>query len=1563
MKSNLKRRILAFMLCMVMVLSSTTSVLADDANAGNTDSVGENQNINNEPAAISEEADSTEQTQSEPKETAADIEDDQENPQIQQPEAEVTQPSEPTAETQKPDEQPVVTESTPVQEALELKQDMKDADGNVNCTVTANIPKGTFAGANTSDVTMEVKEVEAKTVEEIKGLIEKDLAEGKVLGGYFLYKISFKVNGETVEPGREIKITFEKKNFKIDDTTKATVFYYNEAYSAAGNETAEIKEIIQKSDKLEELQNAGQSTENIEDFDLTEISLKEDGTADKIQTEGRRSTVYGCYIEEEKPEEAKPEEAAGEENAPAEEEPSVYQMDVDISISDKVLEDGSLTAECSLKNVVRYTWLKSDSENGDYKEVEKVEYQGNLSNISKDGKKLYPTYDNGARKWYKVKVTLDDGTMQTSNPQQVRYYGSLQNGSFEIPQIANGNISDHTQLSNANYKNQGGVWQTTGTHGGQDIEIIRAVNGGNANIKKSYSWNGVMAAVDGKQFAELNCQAAGALYQDVLTYSGQSLNWWLSHRARGSKQNSTPEYDTMYLVIMPTSVAMTAGNNNSELDTQAELKNYLRSKGINIDADYKKVESQKVSTDSEDGVYVYRITSNDQSWNSIKRLSDYTAAASLTRFFFVAGKTASGNNTVGNFLDEVGFSQELPPVNDNEFSIEILKKFKGLDNSGLEKVRNNIKFQINAIDKKTGKELNEEEKTELFGISIINGTDMIVRVDGSLYYSMANRLIRDDSQYQVTITEINADLSEYEMTSNVKTTVMHNGESNVSTEDAVIETLQGKTSVTVEYTNSYDRAETKDINFTKVWDDADNKFNTRPASLDVILKASIVVEENGSTIEKALDEYTQTATLRETNEWKTSWKVPVYYDYNGTKVKINYMVEEGEIDSSYVYKSPSNGVAQPGTGEEYRGSDFSDVRTESEPQPNLRNHMAPLSSLSIVHSNGVAATANSFDSGLGEPAHNKYIEYKEKGLTTDTYEANDVGGSDTYPMPIVQVTTHELSYIKEWKQPANIENPTNDVILHVVYTDGTRNTITLSAANGYKYTEKVPVTKNISSITEEPIEGYTASYQITDGGTNAIITNSYSKVTKSTITVKKVWEGGTTRNPITVTLWQSANDGFATCYDTQILSDANGWEYTWRDLPLNHGSTDGEIVYTYAVREENAPANYSSNITYDFKEDKTVATIKNTYDPNCADEDYYIVNVLQTENITLKKEWNDEDNILNKRPSSLGIKVSDGNPENDLIFYLNGLSSFWEKTVKLLKKTGVTYTAEELLDSASESYELESMDTVVSENGTTFSFVNKLKTTSIVVHKEWNDGNLETRPQSISFTLKHRENEDSLWKIYDTYTMTSENVENDEAWTMLIDNLPATYEYKVEEINVADGYNTKVTNSDNTYTITNTLNWKAIKTSTPIGSKEAVPLSGAEFELRQGTTVIANGVSGTEGVIEWTLLNGSTINLKELDGEYTIHETKAPDGYVLSGDWILTFEKGLLVSATLDGESVAYSSDSTNGVMISLTNDAVYELPHTGGLGIYWYSIGGMLLMIAAALILYKIKCREVLKG
>ena len=192
---------------------------------------------------------------------------------------------------------PTPTE-TPVKsnEAVELKQEFKDSEGKVTSTVKAQIPEGTFA-ADASEITMEVRTPEVEAAEHVKEMMEENLPEHYMLGDYILYDIQFKVNGTVTEPQKPITITFEGEELSVKDVKRANVFWLDPEDPQVDGDKDQLVEITQKSEMIENLQKAGQSTENIDDYDLSEITLKEDGISDKIQMEGRTSTVYGCYVE------------------------------------------------------------------------------------------------------------------------------------------------------------------------------------------------------------------------------------------------------------------------------------------------------------------------------------------------------------------------------------------------------------------------------------------------------------------------------------------------------------------------------------------------------------------------------------------------------------------------------------------------------------------------------------------------------------------------------------------------------------------------------------------------------------------------------------------------------------------------------------------------------------------------------------------------------------------------------------------------------------------------------------------------------------------------------------------------------------------------------------------------------------------------------------------------------------------------------------------------------------------------------------------------------------------
>ena len=1602
----------------------------------------------------------------------------------------------------------------------------------------------------------------------------------------------------------------------------------------------------------------------------------------------------------------------------------VYKILSGVLVMDKIADDGSLEAKYTPENndtqttVTSYEWYKSDSEKGEYTKVEKINYQAGtstVSNISDDGAKLYPAYDGGARKWYKVKVTLSDNTtIVESSPYQVAYYNQLQNGSFEDPTYS----SYSNQISNENYATNNGVWQTTGTNNGRDIEIVRQnVNGGagaydwwtepgNDTSLNRDTYNWANAAYEGSQFAELNCEAAGALYQDVLTIPGTSLNYWLAHRARGTNADST-QCDTMYLVIMPKSAAV--DGNGYELTTQTQLEEKLTKLGCTLNGTYN-TEDKDVLYD-QNGIKVLRVTSTNQRWQYINALNGYTPTSSLTRFFFMSGKTASKDNTVGNFLDQVGFSQELPPVADDEFTLQIKKNFEGLGNADIDEVKRRISFKITASQ--NGVALTDDQINALFGCNTIYGSEMTQQLDGSLQYTIANRKIGVNDIYQVTITEENAGLSGYTLNTSSTTSILTK---NIDTPEVINEStfgLQGKKTATVTFTNTYEADNQKKIHFTKIWDDNNNDYGTRPDSLAVTLHATY--DANGQTNNLDLTDLVKpgvTITLNAASKWKCSWTVPVYYTLgNGNKEKINYTVTEGENTSDYVYEAVTNdGKAISGDGSKYHYKfNGSEITT---PDDTTSAQSAPRKSRVRAASNNdelatVADTNGTTTSDLGEPAHTKYITYnsangdytlhldvtgakgsakgvdvlfvvdtsgsmgsgynnllptvktlltKDGGLVdkifSKTGNVNNVAmvsfsdknstnstswygtsskntfknavnalsasggtnwtyamvkarellddrsnssnekvviflsdgkptysckeytyhgksywdetgdGSNTYnryytdaaeqvtgslasarmysvyltsytktgmekfsnkvsnsslvdgtnlesaltgilnkviptyknvtitdtlseyvdfvettptitvtkknatgttPLaagtdytlnhngktvtvqllngnsledgatytvsfrvkpsdaanayykeyqrypntgdagtgttsadkagfysndnaqtnisyeidgtsdglktasyirPVVQVTTHTLTYTKVWNYPSSIDKPTQDVTLNVSYSDGTTKKITLTKANEYTYNETVPVTQNIVSVTETPVTDYEASYSITDNGTKAVVTNNYNKVTASNITVTKVWEGEGPQPEIKVGLYRSVDGAAAVKCKEVTLNFANNWTYTWENLPQSEGSATNVKNYSYAVREESIPSNYQSSISYDYGNDTITATITNTYDPNCADENYYIANVLQTEKLHIIKTWDDNSNEAGKRPTDLSVNV------NGMNFTLRGDGNRWTQDATILKKKNPTYNATENL--ISPDYEMISSTVTSADDGKNIEFVNQLKTKEITVHKVWNDGNAADRPTSVTIRLDRRIKDEDNWTPYKTYTFTGESVVNGEAWTYVIPRLLTTYKYRVVELNANNeeataenngNYVPSITQSESgdTFTITNTLKWSAVKKSAEEdgNNTNSVVLKGAEFELKnaKGDT-LAIGVSGTDGVIEWTLQEGTTVDLNHLNGTYTIHETKAPAGYMKNDSgWTVTFDNGLLTQ--LNNSPVTGTAEA--GVVITLTNQKVYTLPSTGGSGIYWYMISGMVLMSTAAWILYKNKCKEVL--
>lgn len=352
------------------------------------------------------------------------------------------------------------------------------------------------------------------------------------------------------------------------------------------------------------------------------------------------------------------------------------------------------------KNGFTVTWKKGGTV------VDRLEITNGVYSREENGGWVDVVYTDGANLTYTVTIAKDTQSQKASLT--VNYNDELKNGGFE-DEHRNG-----TDQINADAAPKL-VWKTTAiTDGQHKIEIGNAdenlpmtsvyelqANGNkwkNVELSRTAKAYGCASANTGNQFAELNAEGAGALYQDVLTKPGQQMNWRFYHRARtrrGYKDQSSSVIqsgsDTMAMVIAPLELV-------KDVTTQDQLEALL-ARCPNKNGENPITENKKTYT-----VYVYEATaaikdlSGTRKWNGVNWYAKYSTSSwtesngtytipkgqYLTRFFFAAISTASDDDqtnqtkTMGNLLDDVWFSQNVAPPTSGTGRVTVTKKFYGL---------------------------------------------------------------------------------------------------------------------------------------------------------------------------------------------------------------------------------------------------------------------------------------------------------------------------------------------------------------------------------------------------------------------------------------------------------------------------------------------------------------------------------------------------------------------------------------------------------------------------------------------------------------------------------------------------------------------------------------------------------------------------------------------------------------------------------------------------------------------------------------------------------------------
>lgn len=451
----------------------------------------------------------------------------------------------------------------------------------------------------------------------------------------------------------------------------------------------------------------------------------------------------------------------------------------DVEIADSIKTDGCLRPQinsAALSGQMTFAWYRSGDGGSTWEQVQRLRVTGTSYNIAADGSWINVALDGGADKLYKLEIVQIDGAQLSSpiaaNPYQVPYYSSIQNGDFEEPVISTGAVDpEHFQpfLPNGT---SGMIWKTTADDG--EVEFISVASPEFQAL--SWEWHNCEAAASGNQYVELNANMAGSLYQDVLTVPGSTMHWSLRHRGRGprSTQNDASQRDTLYVVIMSTTLAEQYAVTSQSAVMQV----------INNPAQYP-------------GAQVWEYTDDNIQW--YEHHDNYTVPVDqyLTRYFFVAGPTAydaSGQTsdqaqpyTVGNHLDHVFFSTQLPPPDKGEANLQVEKTVRGLSAEDAKRLMEQLEFTVDG--------------------QTVSGTSMTdFSADGnggfSASYQMRINLGYDESAV-ITVTET-ADSAVYTGYNLAETTVSVDGAAAIAGNQTSITVLEEQTG-TVAFTNTYER--------------------------------------------------------------------------------------------------------------------------------------------------------------------------------------------------------------------------------------------------------------------------------------------------------------------------------------------------------------------------------------------------------------------------------------------------------------------------------------------------------------------------------------------------------------------------------------------------------------------------------------------------------------------------------------------------------------------------------------------------------------------------------------
>lgn len=1378
-------------------------------------------------------------------------------------------------------------------QAATLERVIKNAEGEDVGTLIADIPEGTFlASSSDANIQMDVQaDVGADGVlDRVQQQLEANGETGYTLNNYVMADVTFYVNGEKQIPQQPI--TFHVSGTSID--TENVMAFADDRQ----NTTTLMDADTDENGGLQfTAQTFGAETVVCGIFDVTEAEEEDENTEEKFAAD---PVTTGAKVED---------ETTTQKNDNVQ---AVANVEKTVSITENY---GKLTANYSDTTAdVGYVWYRSVNGATAERQIP-TQYSSttgtNLGkDISSDGKELYIALNGGALGYNgnkSVTYTVEaysksdlneyglpnDGApvLATSSVYNVTGYYEVQNGSFETPSVTKYHQNTNNwQFSNENYKTLDGVWQTTGTHAavdsrwsdpeGADIEIVTTLG---PSLKRQddgdrYNWHGDEIAADGNQFAELNCAAAGALYQDVLTTPGEVLNYQVAHRARGSngRDNSPEEKDTMYVVAMSSNLAKNITTQGQVLDVVNHKENYP-------------------------GAMVATYTDGDRSWTTHQ--GTYTVASNQysTRFFFVAGSTASNDATVGNFIDNVKFTRDrLTPVAGTA-NVTVTKTITGLSAKAAETLAKQLQFKVGDV-------------------RTLSYNDMTWTYENGVYKGSTIVNIPQDKCGNINVKEEGTlDVSGYTRNTSifVDSTVAGSGITSTNMNIAV------GNSRSVEFKNNYSpnggSGETVE---SKMFHEKYIKRNDN-GTYDITLNASGTI---GSDVKKAFVDIVlvvdTSGSMKGSNLTSTKNAINALVDAFDakketvdTKYKLVTFSSSAEtktdnwVDGKKLKKKAGELSADGGTNYD-QGLSQAATAINSSSRENAKK-------IVIFLTDGKPTYYGTNSYGYGNETSKRTLEAAVRSaskISCERFYAVGIGLPGS-----INIYTHDdnpyWDHNSYWHQGTCPDGGTYskgyDIYEQISGLDilnRLSGAVSASTKRAINYSDPSDLTEEFTSIAGDILTLACSEVTITDTLSEYVDTTANTKI-KVNIARK------------------NANNY------TDVAG--NGREFT-----LTDGSLIGGEVYEGSDK--------IATVSYD-KDSKT-ATLKFENDYTFKKDYYYylsITNVVPNQTAF--------DKYQNDGYTNQGDDYTDASL-NGYSAVGNGTSS---KQVGFYSNSQATISYKWKDSNVTENYRKPVVQVEQINVNKNWVGISDPKDTVLVqlIDKSGNPVSgriLELLPgknYSGSFTVEESDNYGGIreLKLDDTGTINY----NGHRYSMIAPDGTTTIS--------GTTYTVTYSTSGNSYTITNTKNTqkiKILKTRHAEGTSD-IYLKGAEFTLLDnngnqvtiGTNTNGTYISGEDGLV----LEGDITY-----GTYILTEVKAPSGYTKLADPIT-------VTVNDDGITVSENTNvkiekQNNTYIITVANNLLYELPHTGGPGIFLYMIGGMLLMGAAAWILYKNKCREVLK-